>query len=286
MIVLRTLLGKNNLDFSISCLKSCIDNCEQETVLEIFEDGSITKELGQSITGKIPNAVIVYKSDRDKLIEPLLHRYPQSGLFRKQNVFGLKLYDVMLYEPKPFYYIDSDIIFFRSFSFPPPGESPVFMMDADNAYTYSDKEIFVFSNKILPRINAGFYYFPVSLFKIAVVENILNHSLLSANYGHSWAEQTLWSLIASASGIVYYFNNKQIVMASPVIRITKELVAIHFSKPYRHKIEAIQKNINKNQLNRTDGEISLIPAPGNIMFIPYLFRKYTNKILRKLTRIS
>ena len=164
MIYLRTLLGKKNLDFSISCLKSCIDNCEQQTILEIFEDGSLNKELEDYIKGKISNVIVVYKHERDKILDDLLKGYPESVIFRKQNIFGFKLYDVMLYDPKPFFYIDSDIIFYRKFSFPKQGSNPIFMMDAENAYSFSDKQVYGLREKILPRINAGFFYFPFNCF--------------------------------------------------------------------------------------------------------------------------
>lgn len=286
MIYLRTLLGSNNLDFSISCLKSCIDNCAQETILEVFEDGTLTGKHHEYIISKIPNAAIIYRSERDEDLNKLLQAYPESASFRKHNIFGHKLYDVMLYKPRSFFYIDSDILFYRKFSFPQTGNSPFFMMDAENAYCFSNKEMYALKDKILPRINAGFYYFPVSFFKLEAIENILCNYFKPEMYGHSWAEQSVWGFLARTNQSTCYFNNAQILMASPIIRVNKHLTAIHFSKPYRIKINSVKQKINKLDFNETHLTIGLIPAENHVAFISFLLRKYYNKLLRKLTFIS
>ena len=286
MVYLRTLLGKNNLDFSINCLKSCIDNCEQETILEIFEDGSITKELEQYITNRIPNAVIVYKHKRDKILDSLLQGYPRSILFRKQNILADKVFDIILYEPKTFFYLDTDIIFFKKFSFPEMNRDPVFMIDSETAYSFSNREVYNIRNSIFPRINSGLFYFPYSLFKVDIVEDFLERNLRKEMYPHHWAEQTIFGFLVFINKPAFCFNNKEIVMASPIINISKHTIAIHFSRPYRKSIPPIKQRINRLMLNEPAVKISLIPLNNSISFLPYLFRKYSNKILRKLTRIS
>jgi len=75
-------------------------------------------------------------------------------------------------------------------------------------------------------------------------------------------------------------------MSSPLIKPGKDIIAIHYSRPYRKKINAVKHKVNKVMERDSSIEISVLPLSKNITFGSYLFIRYRNKILRKLTRIS
>ena len=279
MITLRTLLGKNNLDFSLTCLKTCIDNCTQETTLEVFEDGSLTDETITQIQRRRPQAVVKKKIERDSVMHGILKSYPLCNAFRNANVFGFKLFDTILYEPKPFFYLDSDIIFYRKFIFPERIQHPVFMMDAESAYCFNKKQIYVNRQQLLPKINAGFYYFPSKDYDLQLTETLIQTHYHKNIYGHSWAEQTLFAFIAAKNNAAY-FNPKQVLMASPIIKPGKDIIAIHYSKPYRSKITKTGRKIQSLQLAQNPVEITLVPAKKNLRFFNYLVEKYKYKVFR------
>lgn len=255
----------------------------QEMHLEIYEDGSLTTEAVNYIQAEIPNSVIKFKADRDNVINQVLNKYPCSKLFRQSNIFGYKLFDVMLYETKPFFYIDSDIVFYRRFFFPKFGDNPVFMMDAESSYCFPNSKIYLLSKSLLPKINAGFYYFPPSLFCIEIIEDLLSKNYNGKIYAHHWSEQTLWSMLAAMHQPAYYFNSNQVVMASPQMHLNKNLIAIHFSRPYRSAIKKINKKIDSIGLDNQHQYIELDEI-GKFSFIEFYFSKYYNKAKRKLKR--
>lgn len=285
MVYLRTLLGAKNLDFSIKCLKSCIENCLQNTTLQIFEDGSITEQLADHIKEQIPNSEIIYAVQRDKLLKDKLQSYPQCYVFRNSNLYGYKFFDVMLYDTTSFFYIDSDIFFFKKFNFPETGNSPVFMKDSENSYCFSNKKIKLIKSKLLKKINAGFYYFPFTKFNLSKIEKILTNNYSKETYSHPWSEQTLWSILSCYTQPVFYFNPEQIVMASPLIKINKNLIAIHFSRPYRTKVNLIKKRIKRKNYSDGEKKIQLIKCKSDFSYSSFLIEKYFNKFLRRITAV-
>lgn len=281
MITCRILLGYSNLDFSISCLQSCVENSLDPIQLEIFEDGSLSLEDIALLEAKLPNVTIYHKNDRDKVLEEKLGPYPKCKQMRDMNVFGYKLFDIMLYEPKNFFYLDTDIIFYRKFRFPKFGD-PIFMKDAGNCYCFSDFMMFRLQHLLYPKINAGFFHFPPELFDLDFIENILNKYYTPVLMDHAWAEQTMWSFLARSMEEVYYFNEKHVVMPSNDIAITSDLVAIHFVRAFRDRIGNVDSYIKVNPLKQEVTTIGITKIASSLNIFSYILLKYGNRIQRKL----
>lgn len=282
MITCRTLLGHRKLDFSINCLKSCVRMSIDPVVIEIFEDGSLTEDDVKFISLELPDSKIFFKKDRDVVMKKLLAQHPHCLKMRKLNVFGSKLFDIMVYQPKNFYYLDTDIIFYRRFKFPAFMGYPIFMKDAGNGYCFSDLMILKTHKYLIPQLNAGFSHYPPELFSLDFIENILIKYYTPTTMHHSWAEQTMWSFLASSQEEVHYFHEKHVVMPYSDIPITPELVAIHFVSVFRNRIPQVKAYIDKNPLPKEDITISTKRIEQHLSIISYFYLKYRSKFARKL----
>ncbi|RYY06002.1 MAG: hypothetical protein EOP43_07540, partial [Sphingobacteriaceae bacterium] len=168
----KTLLGHNNLDFSIECLQSFLHHSADDILLEIFEDGSITDEDEAKLLSELKNSVIIKKAAREAKIELLLADYPACRAYRNSTNFAQKLFDITLHDDADMLYIDSDIYFLKKFKLPQLDEMPVFMFDNQNAYSFSPLDLMKMNISVFPNVNTGLFYFPKNLFDLNFIEQL------------------------------------------------------------------------------------------------------------------
>lgn len=267
-ILCKTLLGHNNLDFSIECLQSFLYHSCDEVHLQIFEDGSITDEDEEKLLSHLKKSVVIKKRDRDIKLEPLLADYPACKHYRNSTNFAQKLIDVMLYDTNDVLYIDSDVYFLKKFALPKLDEMPVFMYDNQNAYSFTPVDLLKINIPLFPHVNSGLFYFPQNLFSLDFVELLLNDAIISKSFKKylNWSEQTLWSFLAAKSRSISYFDSKQIIMAGFALKTGPDTIAIHLVYYFRSYIKQlrllpppaesacsnIKLNLNTAYLKKTD----------------------------------
>ncbi|WP_419802288.1 hypothetical protein [Mucilaginibacter sp.] len=238
----KTLLGHQNLDFSIECLQSFLQHSGDGILLEIFEDGSITDEDEARLLSGLKNSVVVRKARRDEKLKPLLADFPACKAYRDSTNYAQKIFDVMLFDDRDVFYIDSDIYFLKKFVLPAMDEMPVFMWDTQNAYSFTPLDLLKINIPIFPNVNTGLFYFPKNLFSLAFIEALLNDGVISRGVkkGIPWLEQTIWSFLAAKSRSISYFNCKQVIMADFVLRNDADTVAIHLVYYFRTYIKQLR----------------------------------------------
>lgn len=238
----KTLLGHNNLDFSIECLQSFIRYSCNEIHLEIFEDGSITDEDEHKLLSSLKNSSVIRKKERDERLAPILANYPACRNYRNSTNFAQKLFDVMLFDSKDLFYIDSDIYFLKKFALPQFDEMPVFMADNQNTYSFTPVDLLKINIPVFPHVNTGVFYFPKHLFNLNFVEQLLNDGVVtkSLNKRINWSEQTIWSFLAAKSRSISFFDQKQMVMADFALKTDAETVAIHLVYYFRTHIKQLR----------------------------------------------
>lgn len=231
----KTLLGHDNLDFSITCLRSFIDNAEQEIHLQIFEDGTLTNDDKKHLTSALPKSIVVDKHLREKTVVEKLSNYPKCLYYRSTSNYSQKLFDLALFDDEDIFYIDSDIFFIKKFRLPEFDQDPAFMEDTQNAYSFQPLDFWQLKYPIFPYVNSGFFYFPKKLYNLNYIEELLNDVVIFKGVTKkiSWLEQTLWAYLATKTGKLNYFNDQQIVMAQQILKPTisnntnKEVIAVH-----------------------------------------------------------
>lgn len=241
-IYCKTLLGHQNLEFSIECLQSFLHHSCDEILLEIFEDGSITDEDEAKLLSGLKNSVVIRKTARDAKLEPMLANYPACRHYRNSTNYAQKIFDVMLFDAHDVFYIDSDIYFLKKFVLPKMEEMPVFMWDTQNAYSFTPVDLLKINIPIFPNVNTGIFYFPKHLFKMDFLEQLLNDAVINKGIkkGIPWLEQTIWSFLAAKSRSISYFDCKQVIMAGFALKTDADTIAIHLVYYFRTHIKQLR----------------------------------------------
>ena len=283
----KTLLGHENLDFSIECLRSFINKSYDVIHLEIFEDGSITEQDAEKLTALLPNSSVIYRSQREQIIAEKLAWYPNCLYIRNLPiVFPIKLFDTILYDNQDFWYIDSDIFFIRNFKLPEGRDEPIFMKDTWNSYAFSIYDFIKIKYPIYPKINAGVIYFPTKSFDLNFLENVLNDHLIAKNREHFLMEQTLWAFLFGQSKTVNYLDPLQVMMGKKHIKLNHETIAVHLVYSYRDQLKNIKKfRIEDADENRYE-PIRLLKAPVHLSKISYAVNRVSKKIYWYLSRME
>lgn len=277
----KTLLGHAGLDFSIECLQSFLHHAADEILLEIFEDGSITDEDEAKLLSNLKSSIVIRKAERDARLKPLLAAYPACKAYRDSTNYAQKIFDVMLFDDRDVFYIDSDIYFLKRFALPMMDEMPIFMVDTQNAYSLTPLDLLKINIPLFPQVNSGIFYFPQNLFKLEFVEQLLNDEIINKGIkkGIPWLEQTIWSFLAAKSRSISYFDCKQVVMADFVLKNDADTVAVHlvyYFRTYIKRLRLLPPN------TETVTEINLKMSSAYLKKMDFA----VEKIIRKLKRMA
>lgn len=282
-ILFRTLLGPNNLQFSICCLQSLLRNSVNPIRLEIFDDGNLKTEHIHTLEISLPNSVVIPKPDRELMISEKLKNYPKCLQFRNSNVLAYKLFDTILFDNRNFYFVDTDVIFYRKFTLPPFPDEPIFMVDSTDSYNFRPIHFYNINTPVFPRSNTGFMFFPAKKYNLDYIEKILQKPSLYNNIMHPWAEQTMWSFLAAKYDKVNIFDPLQVVIASAKMKVSESTIAIHFVKPYRHTIDKFKFLENTHDKYT---EIKLIKTSKKLSFWAFTARWLKRKFVAGLKRVG
>jgi hypothetical protein len=79
----------------------------------IHEDGTLSKEIINTLRKHFPDSRVIARSEADDKLNSYLKKYPRSKQFRDTNPLALKVYDFNYYlEAERMLLLDSDILFF------------------------------------------------------------------------------------------------------------------------------------------------------------------------------
>lgn len=280
LLEVKTLLGHNNLSFSIECLQSFVQNASEKIQLTIFEDGTLTEDDRRLLLRSLPDSRVINKAECEKVVFNKLAAYPACLNYRKTVVYARKIFDLMLYDEQDCLYIDIDVYFLKKFSLPKFSDSPVFMLDSINAYSFKPAEFLRISFPIFPKVNSGFFFFPAAQFDLRYVETLLQNPTINKGYlrGISWLEQTIWSFLASRHSSLYYFDYNQVVMSVSKTPVNHNTICVHLVSTFRGQFESV-KALGKNFRNN-EGHME----PIKLIFAKQPLRAhhlYTERIIRK-----
>ncbi|HEU5145934.1 MAG TPA: hypothetical protein VFT90_04430 [Chryseosolibacter sp.] len=234
----KTLLGHKNLEFSIACLGSFIKNSADKIALTIFEDGTITDQDQDKLCSALPGVVIVYKAERDSVVNEKLVHCPSCMAYRRQSPYAQKLFDVMLMDTSDLCFIDSDVYFMRRFQFPAFSHVPVFIRDGQNAYSFNPAQFMSIRSPIVGRVNTGLFFFPYEYYDLEFLEKLLADARIRK--GHQrlfWLEQTLWAFLAGRVRTNQFFDDTQIKMAGQELSVNDHTIAVHLVSSFRFQFE-------------------------------------------------
>ncbi|AVR45275.1 hypothetical protein C7S20_08355 [Christiangramia fulva] len=277
-----TLLGKRNLEFSITCLKSFLYHCQDTIDLTIYEDGTLDAEAAERLSQELPGCKISFKKNRNEVVKEKLQNFPLSNKYREFSPLALKLLDVALTEEGDhLLFLDSDIFFINDFTIGDLPALPAFMRDSRNAYSFGLAECKNFPS-IYPRINTGFFYFPLKFFSLEMIEEVLERKILNKTiYQICWLEQTLWALLAGKNDQVLYFNDSKLVMAGEKINLGQEAVGVHLVSTYRHQLNLVMQA--KKELPRDITiELDFFSEKKHLSLKEFYWEKVSGGLLKRI----
>ncbi|MEJ7560455.1 MAG: hypothetical protein WKF66_19255 [Pedobacter sp.] len=250
-ILIRTLLGSGNLDFSIECLSSFLTNSYDDLRLEIFEDGSLKTEEILRLESSLKKTTVITRKSREERVLQALSGYPKCLEFRASNVMTFKLFDTMLQDKEKFIYLDTDVFFLQKFILPDLASFPIFMQDNQVAFSFNPIDFLKVKINVMAKFNAGFYYFPLEQFDLHFIESTLNAVYPKQMLSHVWAEQTMWAFLAArTTSKTHYLHPKQVVISSHDLVPNKDLIAVHLVSAARHQfvnVKSYAKDLEGNE---------------------------------------
>ena len=228
------------LDVALTCLPTLLQQCQDPIELIIQDDGTLTAEDCDRLCDKLGPIRIISRAEADDLVIPRLAGKPKCLEYRDKHPFSQKLIDAALLAARPFSLCDGDVFFVSKFTNldrrSEPKEQLVFMRDYANYYalSYMKTRIGPYQAPLVDSLNAGFLYCTERAFDLDFVEwYIGNPAFVITN---RFAEQTVWAALAGRTA-AYYFDTTQVCFPLPEMKLSRDLVALHFISPLRSLLQ-------------------------------------------------
>jgi hypothetical protein len=175
------LCGTGSVTEALWSLTSFYRFADVDWPLTIHGDGSLTPADIELLQTHFPNVSIIRRAEADRLMEPILAKYPHCRALRNKHVFGLRLMDSeQLSVARSRINIDTDVLFFR-----PPTEliEAALRHDEPNifnretgaqGYAIKGEALHEFTGLPVPdEINAGLSILRKGTFPLAELEEML-----------------------------------------------------------------------------------------------------------------
>jgi hypothetical protein len=250
------------------CLDSLFKYSKTPLEFIIHDDGSLSEEDYSNILEKGENTKIISRKESDECMEENLRKYPNCYQYRKEHIYALKLLDIAFMSQNDFGYCDSDILFLRPFKnlfkWPDSKTSAIFMQDYSSSYSMlpwtllgNDKP------KLVSKVNAGLIFFRKQSYDLDFIEWFLKNKTFRHKVG--WLEQSCWAALGHHVGCRQW-NPEQIVLMRPWTEDSPQLVAGHFVKESRYRMENFLSISQQNLIHSSPIEIdTFIPNDCNLL---------------------
>ncbi len=234
-----TMVCHRDVPAAVICLKSLIDRSADPVEVAIFDDGTLDDSDKDQLRSVGPGTVVVDAREADEKCLDTLKRHPACLKYRRSNLFGRKTLDMPLAAQGDFYYIDSDIYFFRPFRslFTPDKsrEDALFMQDLQEGYSVRPWHLIgPRPLKLASRINSGIICLRAGCYDLDYIEYVLMRwGTTFEKYHGWWADQTCWAALAGRIR-TFLYDPEQIPIMQPGLEALPSVFAVHFVSTFRH----------------------------------------------------
>jgi hypothetical protein len=192
VILAKTLVHKAAMPVAPHALRTFASVSRGAYRLEIHSDGSLEEsdflQLEQAANGIPTQRVLPAK--RQALLAPQIASQPLSQALFTRPGYMIKL-EVLAYEPGPFFYFDSDIVWLRPFNpIASPSGTAIFSTETWSWYYGIQKSGVWIKERIPRRINSGFAYLPAA-FPFDRLETMLRQGLYTPDHRFSTDQELL-----------------------------------------------------------------------------------------------
>ncbi|HEY9660753.1 MAG TPA: hypothetical protein V6C65_20035 [Allocoleopsis sp.] len=292
-VTVHGLVCHAHVEMAITCFKSLLRFSIDPIQLVIHDDGSLTEEDQDHLRHQLSGATVISRTEADELMHPLLQQYPTTRQFRQDVPHAVKLLDVSLLSEGDIAFCDSDILFLKPFAglfqFPDAETSALFMQDYLEAYSIFPWHLLGAAKVRLPsKINSGLIFMSRKVYDLDFIEWFLSQREFRSKPLHKM-EQTCWAAMGYRAGCRVW-NPRQVVLMRPDTVLTDEMVAGHFVKEIRYRLQEFVMATGHKIPDSKPSLVETICAEDcNILGLAENhFRRQSNRILsyrKKLIRI-
>lgn len=287
-IPVHSLIGKNGLEFYLTCLYSLQFFSKDPVHLVIHSDGSLDEHDFEKIKDKLGEETkFIHKSDADEQVAEEIKSFPNAFKLRKNSIWGIELFDYHILEPSQFsFWCDADVRFFRPFSGLFTHETTknncVFIKDtAWHAYTFLPKH-FYGKNKlaVCAGINTGLNLLDKKFYDLEFIDWFLGQEEFFRI--PEWVVPSCYAALGGRCQSSYIAPN-QLVNLYPNAKISSQTFAGHFLSSYR------KDRMNEFNIDWENASQNLKPIKAEILPCSKLgaFQYSGNLIKRKIaTRLG
>jgi hypothetical protein len=274
MIEVRSLVGKETLNLSLICLKTLLEKTKQKIHLVVHGDGSLSKRDKKKIESLGDNVKVIGRKKIEEKILKMISDYEMSLKYRRKNIFGIKLFDIILLSEKDaVHYVDSDIVFLKTcqniFNLE-DGVDASFSSNGRMNHAYSLRPLDVCplgDIRVAKSVCAGLFSIRRERYDIDHIERVLGQLSDSGgkfSYRPFWVEQTCWaSLALKINSRLWSFDNITIPKKGwlgenrKFVSPPKEKIgAIHFTSSTRDSTDDYSKWKSDESIQVESNEVS------------------------------
>ncbi len=258
-VTVCSLLGSAHVDLALKCLGSLQRQAQESVQFQLHDDGSLTPADVERLTAALGGPQFVMRKEADQRMQPLLATYPALTRIRRTNPYLLKLLDiVLLSDQDTIAFTDTDVYFLRPcsglFELPAPEATTCMMLDDQNAYSIRSWQIPQYRIWIPRYCNSGLILQRKASFDLDRLEWFFSQPALLKNQ-YFFVEQTAWALLGGPH--CWTYDNTQICLTPELGPLPQGQVAMHFTRPTRHRLDAA--------IAEAQGQAS---EPTTIRFVP------------------
>ncbi len=241
-IIVRTMMGARQVELARKCLGSMKSFVRHPLTFAIHDDGSLYPEARARLEETLGSCFFIDRTEACEVIAERLGKHPRCAKFRREHLFGLKLFDIPMLSRQRVIYCDTDILFTRPLLCPGYflGDGPRFvaMRDMQESYAVRLSQWPVLQRAGIPlasRVCAGMISFDPAVLDLDYIEWLLGIDEQTGLFDgfRFWAEQTIYASLAARAGCGW-IEPQQCLIAENALLKRRELPAIiHFAGFYR-----------------------------------------------------
>ena len=225
-------------------MSSFASTCQDSFSLNVVGDGSLTLDDMRAIEDIVSPCCVSFPriEDNSRRRMDIFKQRPCLESHYNKSPLAKKIVDIPFLIDGSYLYIDSDVLFYRSFKGVDLRGADVefaYMGDVRNAYSIQTSDLIRTVKKVplVRHLNSGFFYLKSNdWIDFDLCEKIASLKQFQRHLPH--LEQGYWAaLAAKKSGKSVCFDTRQIAFPKLALTLPTECVANHFAGLYRPIVE-------------------------------------------------
>ena len=247
-ITVHSLLGSAQVELALKCLGSLVAAVPFPVRFTLHDDGSLDAPARERLADALgAPCTFVGRQEVAEQVDERLRSHPLCAQFRREHLFGAKLFDVPLLGTGRAVYADTDVLWTRPVDcrafFRGGGSAFVVMRDLQESYAVRLSRWPLLrkrSIRLASRFCAGLMSFDRTAFDLDYVEFLLKVDAETGIFDgfRFWSEQTIYAALAARAGCAWIDPRECMVVHPNNVGSTRRAAVLHFAGFSRHLFAA------------------------------------------------